>query len=270
MDKREHYSGPDAIAYLLIPGFLKLVLKYPPVFHLFRRIFFPKGIYEYVIARTRYIDALFVSALKDEFKQVLLFGSGFDSRALRFDKENRNTKIFEIDAPVTQAEKAKALQKKNLKIPEKLVSVSLDFNKETLDEVMPRMGVTAGVKSLFIMEGLIMYLSKEAVKNTFRYVSGAAGPGSIVVFDHIHKGVLNREDKLYGEEKIYKTVANAGEEWTFGLGTEEVAELLAGYGFSIIDHSDAAELERRYFTNASGDTVARMNATHAIVTAVKN
>jgi len=64
MDKRECYAGPDGIAYVLVPPFFKLLLKSGWPFKPFSRYFFPNGIYEYVIARTRYFDAVFTEALE--------------------------------------------------------------------------------------------------------------------------------------------------------------------------------------------------------------
>jgi O-methyltransferase involved in polyketide biosynthesis len=58
--------------------------------------------YEYIIARTKYIDAAFIQALKQDFDQVVIFGAGLDSRELRFQDINQATKIFELDAPITQ------------------------------------------------------------------------------------------------------------------------------------------------------------------------
>jgi len=59
-----------------------------------------------------------------------------------------------------------------------------------------------------------MYLSQEALDDTFRFIADVSGRGSLIVFDYIHAGVLRRENKYYGEKDIYKTVAKVGEEWT--------------------------------------------------------
>ena len=82
-DKRECYSGPDDIAYILVPPFFKLLLKSTWLMKPLIRLFYPKGMYEYIIAGTKYFDAVFVQALKQEFEQVVIFGAGLDSRALR-------------------------------------------------------------------------------------------------------------------------------------------------------------------------------------------
>jgi len=207
MDKRECYSGPDDIAYLLVPSLFKLLIKFRWPFDIFKRIFFARGIYEYVIARTTYFDAVFTEALEKGFDQIVIFGAGFDSRALRFSKCNKDTRIFELDAPITQQEKRKAYLSKRLTIPKNLIFIPIDFNKDCLAKKTAGAGFIAGKKSLFMLEGVTMYLSQAAIESTFRFIEDVSATGSMVVFDYIYGGVLRKENKYYGEKDIYKTVA---------------------------------------------------------------
>jgi methyltransferase (TIGR00027 family) len=269
MDKRECYSGPDGIAYVLIPLFLKLLIKSGWGIRLFRRYFVPKGIYEYVIARTRYFDAVFMEAMERGFDQIVIFGAGFDSRALRFNRLNRDTRIFELDAPITQQEKLKAYQVKKLVIPENLVFVPINFSKEKVAEKIVQAGFVAGRKSLFLLEGVTMYLPQDAVDNTFRFIEDVSGPGSLIVFDYIYAGVLLKENRYYGEKNFVKVMAKVGEEWTFALEEGEVERFLGRHGFLQKDHSNTQELEDRYLRNSKGLIVGKINGTHAIVTGIK-
>jgi methyltransferase (TIGR00027 family) len=269
VDKKECYRGADGIAYLLVPTFFKLLLKSGVLFKLFSRSFFPRGIYEYVIARTEYFDAVFIEALESSFDQIAIFGAGFDSRALRFSELNKGTQIFELDAPVTQQEKLKAYLSKKLVVPKNLVFFPIDFNKESLADKIAQAGFIAGKKSLFMLEGVTMYLSQDAVESTLRFIADVSGRGSLIVFDYIHAAVLRRENKYYGEKDIYKTVSNVGEEWTFALEENEVECYLGRYGYSQKDHSGTRELEDRYFRNSKGLIVGKINGTHAIVTGIK-
>ena len=269
-DRRECYSGPDYIAYELVPGFFKLVVRSRWLFKVFSRRFLSKGVYEYVVARTKYFDAAFTTALKQGFDQILIFGAGFDSRALRFSDLNKGTIIFELDASITQEEKLKAYQSKKLSIPKNLVFVPIDFNKERLEDKISRAGFAAGKKTLFMLEGVTMYLSRDAVEGTFRFISNFSGSGSMVVFDHIYGGVLRGENKYYGEKGMYKRTAKVGEEWTFALEENEAEPFLGKFGFTMKDCCSAHELEDRYFRNSKGDVVAKINGIHAIVTAIKS
>ncbi|MBN1244361.1 SAM-dependent methyltransferase [Candidatus Bathyarchaeota archaeon] len=268
-DKRECYLGPDNVAYIILPTFFKLLLKSRLLFKLFNWLYFSKGLYEYVIARTKYFDAVFIEALEHKFDQILIFGAGYDSRALRFSELNKGTSIFELDAPVTQKEKLKAYQSKKLVIPKNLISIPIDFNKEKLEDKIRQAGFIAGKQSLFLLEGVTMYLSQDAIDSTFRFISDVSGTGSMIVFDYIYGGVLRRENKYYGEKGMYKRVAKVGEAWTFALEENEAESFLSKYGFLLKDHSGSNELEDRYFRNSKGQIVGKVNGTHAIVTAIK-
>jgi len=233
------------------------------------RMFFQKGMYEYVIARTKYMDAAFVSALEQGFDQIVIFGAGFDSRALRFKDINKQTIIFELDAPITQQEKLKAYQSRKLVAPPSLKFVPIDFNKDSLSEKIQQAGFSSGKKTLFILEGVIMYLSKEAVDSTFSFISGVSAAGSWVVFDYIYSGVLRGDNQYYGEKNAASRVAKMGESWTFALEENEVESFLIKYNFQIHDHCRTQELEDRYFRNSKGKIVGKINGTHAIATGIK-
>jgi methyltransferase (TIGR00027 family) len=269
-DRRECYSGPDYVAYELVPGYFKLVIGSRWLFKVLSRQWFSKGIYEYVIARTRYFDEAFVAALSQGFDEIVIFGAGFDSRAIRFGDLNKGTTVFELDAPMTQQEKLKAYESKKITVPKGLVYVSIDFNKEKLEDKINQAGFVTGKKTLSMLEGVTMYLSKDAVEGTLRFISESSGEGSMIVFDHIYGGVLRGENKYYGEKGMYERLAKAGEEWTFALEEDEAEPFLGKFGFTVKDCCGAHELEERYFRNSNGDIVAKINGIHAIVTAIKS
>ena len=268
-DKRECYSGPDNVAYTLVPPFFKLILKSRWLMKPFIRLFYPKGMYEYIIARTKYIDAVFVQALKQGFDQVAIFGAGLDSRALRFQDINQSTKIFELDAPITQQQKLKAYRAKKLNIPNNVIFVPIDFNKDNLAEKIEQAGLISGIKTLFIMEGVTMYLTAEAVDSTFSFISEVSGTGSLIVFDYIHSEVIRGENRYLGGKDAAERVAKLGEAWTFALEEKEVESFLGKFNIQLQDHSRTQDLEDRYFRNSKGIQVGKINGTHAIVTGIK-
>jgi methyltransferase (TIGR00027 family) len=268
-EKRECYKGTDHIAYALVPGFVKLLLRFPRGCQLYNKHLAPKGIYEYVIARTKYIDSLFMDALGQGFDQIVIFGAGFDSRAQRFNHLYRSTRIFELDAPITQGEKLNAFKEKHIMIPENLIYVPINFMQESLAEKLTKAGFEKGRKSLFLLEGVTMYLSDDAIDKTFTFIRDVAGKGSWVVFDYIYAGVLRQENKYYGEKDILKTVAKAGEAWSFALEEGEIESFLRKYDFNLKNHSNAQELEERYFRDQEGEIVGKINGTHSIVTGIK-
>ena len=269
LESDSHYRSDDHIALLLVPTFLRFLLHIPLIRRFYNQVIAPKGIYEYTIARTRYIDAIFKEVLAEKFDQILIFGAGFDTRALRFQTEAGDTKIFELDVPITQKAKRGQYAKRGLSIPANVEFVSIDFDKESLSEKLEEAGFGRDGRSLFVLEGLLMYLQPESVDETFKVIARFAGEGSEVVFDYVRASVLRQEGSCYGERDIVRTVAKAGERWYFGTEEGELEQFLKKYGLRVVEHKDAQELERMYFTDASGEIVGRINGTHCLVRAVK-
>jgi methyltransferase (TIGR00027 family) len=211
------FRGPDYMAEIMFPPLARLALNVTPLRKFLMRQMFPPGIYEYVLARTKVMDAVFVDALEAHIAQIVLLGAGFDTRALRFADLNHGTKVIELDVATTQQPKIDILGRKKVKLPQELVFASIDFDREDLFEVLSKAGYQAGQKSLFLWEGVTMYLSAQAVDSTLSFIRQRAAPGSRVAFDYIYASVLRRENRYYGEQNIFERVSKVGE-W-YGIRT---------------------------------------------------
>jgi O-methyltransferase involved in polyketide biosynthesis len=131
MEKRVEYKSNDYISLVIVNSIVKILVRIPPLWKCFLK-FFPVGMYEYVIARTKYIDTELTKALQKGVEQVLIFGAGFDSRGIRFNDISKNAKIFELDVPVTQSAKITRYHEKGIKIQIKLRGITkrvLKFRK---------------------------------------------------------------------------------------------------------------------------------------------
>jgi methyltransferase (TIGR00027 family) len=266
-ERDERFRGPDNLAEIFLPLGAKVVLGIPLFRWLFTRKIAPPGIYEYVLARTKLLDEVFLDALRNRFAQIVLLGAGFDTRALRFANENSGSKIFELDIYTTQQPKIEILNRKQIKLPKELVFVPIDFNKESMADVLGKAGYASNKKSLFIWEGVTMYLTSDAVDRTLDFIRCSAMEESIVAFDYVYASVLRRENKFYGERKIYETVSRAGEGWTFGIEDGTIEDFLTQRGFKLMTHYIPPDLEKAYLVADDGTRFGRINGTHCIVTA---
>jgi methyltransferase (TIGR00027 family) len=266
-EKDPRFRGPDNLAEVILPPIPRFMLDFVPLRKLLMRMMFPPGIYEYVYARTKVFDATFLHAMEDCLAQIVLLGAGFDTRALRFADNNQGTKIFELDVPTTQVPKLDIFRKKKLILPPELVFASIDFDTEDIFTILTEAGYQDGAKTLFLWEGVCMYLTGQAVDDTLGFVCSHAAPGSQIIFDYIYASVLRRENRYYGEQGIFETVARTGENWTFGLEEGEVEPFLAAHGFEMLAHYTPIQLERLYLTAEDGTIHGRVNGTHCIVLA---
>ena len=267
-EKTPQYKSNDYIAPKLLPKFFIPVIK----IGVLRKFFtnkFPSGMYEYVIARTKFIDSIFQHAISNEFDQILIFGAGFDSRGIRFADLNKKTNIFELDAPVTQEAKISQLKKRRIEINPNITFISIDFNKDSLEDKLIASGFSKNKRSLFILEGLTMYLDPEATDSTFNVINQFAGTGSKVIFDYVYSSVLRGENLYYGESEVLNQVKNANEPWSFGIEKGEIESFLKDKNLKLICNLNSHDLEKKFFEDKSGNIVAKINGTHCITYARK-
>jgi methyltransferase (TIGR00027 family) len=119
------------------------------------------GTHEYIVARTKYFDDLFKQALADNIPQVVFLGAGYDTRSIRFKDSVRETKIFELDVPTTQKQKKDLLLKAGISVPEQLSFVLINFNKESMQNVLSKAGYDKSQKVFSFGKGLqITFLKK--------------------------------------------------------------------------------------------------------------
>jgi len=268
-EKNSCYKSDDYIAPRLVPGIVSQMIKIKLIRSIFARKISPVGIYEYTIARTKYFDSVFYKAIQNDFEQILIFGAGFDSRGIRFLSEKSVLKVFELDIPITQNAKISQLKKRQIKIHPGITFIPVDFNKESLRDKLLDYGFKNNQKTLFLLEGLLMYLSAESVDSTFQIIDEFSAKKSEIVFDSIYLSVLRKENLYYGEEDVYNYVSKVGEGWTFGIEKNHIETFLNKYHFSLMQFLDSDKLEEKYFTDSNNSLVAKINGTHFIVNAIK-
>ena len=262
LEKNELYKSDDYIAPKLLPVFIKFLVKYKLIN--FSWSFFPKGIYEYVIARTKFIDKIFKNSIQKNIDQIVIFGAGFDSRAIRFNNINKKTKIYELDSLHTQNEKIMQFKKKGIFLPDKIIFIAIDFNTESILKKLLQNGFDSKKRTLFLMEGLIMYLNNEAVDKLFKIIYDLASPGGEVIFDYIYASVLRKENIYYGEKSIYDKVNSVQESWLFGIEKGEIGSFIKKYKFSLIKNLTSEDMEKMYFKDDYDNIIRKINGTHCI------
>lgn len=265
-EKRPEYRSGDRISPVIMNDGVKLLIKIPFAREWFKKLC-PFGMYEYVVARTKYIDEAFERALCDGTKQVLILGAGFDTRAVRFADKSGGVKIFELDAPVTQHAKLLRYRQKRIALPENAVFVPIDFDRQSIGERLAESGFERGKKCLFVMEGLIMYLRPESVNALFGTICALSGAGSRMVFDFVKASVVRREASYAGAEAMTKSLSKYNEEFHFGMEPEEVGAYLSKYAYQPLEVLESGAIEARYFRNVSGGLPGKVSETHCLVTA---
>ncbi len=126
-------------------------------------------------ARTRFFDAATLAAIEAGVEQVVIVGAGYDGRALRFRQPG--VRFFEVDHPTTQGDKRRRVERLGI-AADGISYVAHDLTHGGLSEALAPAGHDAARPSLFICEGLLLYLARPVAEELMRGLRGCAGPGS--------------------------------------------------------------------------------------------
>lgn len=214
------------------------------------------GVIGFLVVRERYIDDVLQNFLNEGLQQLVILGAGYDSRAYRLDLP-AELKIFEVDHPVTQSAKQEKLYRIFGRIPEHVRYIPVNFNTQGLSERLLSSGYDQNLLSLFIWQGVTMYLAPEGVATTLAFVAQNAAPGSAIVFDYIYQAVLDGIQKQSEISNIRRYRFMTGEGLTFGIPEGKAGAFLRAHGFQQVKDVTMNELKAAYFTgiNASRKVV---------------
>ncbi len=212
------------------------------------------GMINFAVAREQYIFELMQHEVADGAGQVVILGAGFDTRAYRLQDAGALA-IFEVDHPTTQAAKRAALGRLPEAPPAGLRFVPVDFDADSLEDRLLAAGYDPTRRTVFVWQGVTMYLSLEGINRTLGFVMKHSGPRSLVVFDYIFRDAMKHATTAAAR---FMTRA-IGERVTFSLDEAEVESFLRARGFGEIVNVDGPELSSRYFTGRNaGRTVTRV------------
>jgi methyltransferase (TIGR00027 family) len=184
-------------------------------------------------ARTRFMDEQVIAALGRGVSQIVICGAGLDDRALRF--RTRAVRFFELDHPVTQADKAERLRAIG---SAGLTLVPCDFQTDSVAAVLGACGHDAARPTLFLCEGLLVYLDRQACQRLLAGAASRAARGSTLAAS------LAICDPTAPAEEVLATAnarrrTGATEPWRTILPRDEHLALLTEAGWTVTTVTDS-------------------------------
>jgi len=188
-----------------------------------------------IALRTTAIDAAVRDAIAGGATQLVILGAGYDGRAWRMP-ELAGVRVFEVDHPATQGDKRTHLSELPPAIG--LVSfVPIDFERESFVGVLDRAGHQRASPTCWIWEGVVMYLTRDAMRATATGIAGSSAPGSTLIVNYhmAHRRFFARLIfRLIGEPQISA--------WT----PVEMAADLRSVGLEVREDSGMADWNNRF------------------------
>jgi methyltransferase (TIGR00027 family) len=191
------------------------------------------GMVDHVSLRTSAIDRGVGGALADGADQIVVLGAGLDSRSRRLPALV-GRRVFEVDHPASQRYKRARMGEH-----EGLHYVAVDFQHDDLGERLIAAGFDTGRVTVWIWEGVTMYLPKPAVEATLRQLQKLSPPGSRVLVSYmvpnsIPGGVLGA--------RVGRWVFDAiGEGLHANYDRRDMKALLEGHGFAVLTDTNSVD-----------------------------
>ncbi len=217
-------------------------------------------------ARVRYFDDFVKAAIGKSLEQLVILGAGYDTRAYRIEGMNK-IRVFEVDHPVTQDIKIDKIKKIFGSLPEHVVYVPIDFESEDLGQNLLEKGYNKSKRTLFVLEGLVMYIPPEAVDETLSFIVNNSAKGSEVLFDYFLQSVVDGTCELEAGKNMRDFAAQQGEPFQFGIEEGAVEAFLTERGFSQVQNVTSEDYKKAYFhgVNESRSVCSLLAFAHAVV-----
>lgn len=199
-----------------------------------------------IIARVRYFDDVVTSFIGDGLEQLVILGAGYDTRAYRIDGL-KNVRIFEVDHPVTQKIKVEKIKEIFGSLPGHVTYVPVEIGVDYLGRKLLDGGYDRSLKTLFVMEGLLMYLPPGIVDETLSFIALNSGRNNSIVFDYIPQSVVDGTCETEAGRNWRKGVMDVGEPFQFGIKDGEIETFLTQRGFSKIRNVTSEDYKKAYF-----------------------
>jgi methyltransferase (TIGR00027 family) len=191
------------------------------------------AMFAYLTARTRFFDDLVVGAADRGIMQVVIVGAGYDGRALRF--RSPALTFFELDRAATQDDKRARLSR--LGVPcDDVRFVPIDLAEGDVDASLAEAGHDRERPSLFVCEGLLLYLDEPVIARLFEALRARSTRESILALSlGVHEHNVSPSAAMRGA-RFRRRLEQIGEPPRTRLGLEEWDALLGRTGWSI-DHA---------------------------------
>ncbi len=174
-----------------------------------------------IAIRTAFIDEKMQTALTNGVKQIVMLAAGMDTRAYRLGIAS-DIAFFELDRSEVLAYKKSKLHNINPSCTHYSIGIDLTTPWTTR---LKESGFKASLKTLWVVEGLLMYLNPDAAVTLLGELSEIAKPGDSLLCDIMSQSFL--ESPFMAKQLEF--LASLGAPWKFGDNEPET--LLKKFGW---------------------------------------
>lgn len=180
-----------------------------------------------IVIRTKFLDDLLQQASASGVRQVVLLGAGMDSRAFRMDWPT-GTRLFEVDTAEPLDFKASVLRQEQAVARCERITVAVDLRDDWPD-ALAAAGHDQALPTVWIAEGLLIYLPEDAVDLLLSRIGAQSAAGSRLGLTLGSRGVIER----FGADAVPGSAASM---WISEMPDDPMS-WLAGHGWEARTHT---------------------------------
>jgi len=198
--------------------------------------------------RTRYYDDRLAEQIAQGCRQVVILGSGLDSRGVR--KRAPGVAYFEIDDAGTLDLKKTSYAAN--RIDAEVTFIPGNYVAYGVIPLLEANGFDRGLRSFFIWEGNTMYLTRPDVMKVLVDLKENL-PSFAISFDYMDEAVVEMTTGEAGATGFVERFAAMGAPWTFGF--HDLPALAEEAGLAIADVTSVGKLHRLYWPDRPVESI---------------
>ena len=209
-------------------------------------------------ARVLWFDAQVAAALDAGISQVAVIGAGYDSRAWRLRRDG--ARFFELDHPDTQQDKVRRAPGPGP------IYVAADLTVQDAADALCDQGLDVLLPTLFVVEGVTMYLDAEIVSRQLGGLAHASAGGSRVAVDFYpprDAGAAARSRRQMQRQRLART--GSGESFRLGVDRSQAVALAESSGWDVDEVTSLRDAALALVPRSSGLPVEAIDERKTLV-----
>lgn len=264
-------KNPDSFGKFFIGGKWKSYLDNPKLSREELHKKLPGCIYYHLIRTKTFDNSLLKWIGKEKNSQVIILGTGFDSRAIRFEKllKENNIQVYEIDLKAMLDYKKEIINNEIKANIDHVTFVACNFQKDNVIEKLSESGFDFKRPTLILWEGVTYFLTKENIEYYLKLFKDNVHNKLQITLDYAFRDYIDGDLNFYGAKELYDILIELGEPHLFGLNYDESEDFFEKRGYATKSNYTAFMLEALYLKDNYGNTVGKPHAFNAIAEIIK-
>ena len=187
-----------------------------------------------IVVRTRFFDDFLKRVMEaSPIRQVVLLAAGLDTRAYRLPWPD-HARLFELDQPQVLEYKEQVLTEAGAQptCERKVIAVDLT---SAFQETLLQAGFQPQQPSVWLLEGLLLYLPQATMMSLLNEITSLAVPGSWLGFDIVNHAMLTSP----WTRQWIESLAKAGTPWISAMDDPEAELVALGWQAQLSQPGDA-------------------------------